>query len=147
MRDLRRNDAGLDGRCAWPAARTHRCDHRGNHGCGGRQMKIISRVDFLSLPKGTLFTFYTPCYFEGLCVKQCDPGEWGVDFLYDDLIAPIDVDDPCATLSKLSVGDQVPVTYDEITTRDGAFEENQLFAVYSTDEIQRLILKLGDCLA
>ena len=105
-------------------------------------MKIVNRKDFLKL-ENVLYTEYKPCIFNGLKIKGKTRGN---DFLYDDLIAPIcpsdamDFSDCC---KKAEEGEEVALDFD-YTSRDGLFEEDQLYAIYSKKDVENLIRKLKE---
>jgi hypothetical protein len=109
-------------------------------------MKIVDRQTFLAMPEGTVFSKYKPCIFDGLFVKASHGGEYANDFLYDDLIAPVDAGDSGEGFDMLFAsqerGDEVPLTFSDATTRDGLFDDDQLFAVYSDDDVSMLIHRL-----
>lgn len=108
-------------------------------------MKIVNLETFRSLPNGTVFSKYEPCYFDGLKIKV---DTWDSDFLYQDLIGNIDADstedftEKCDSASE--DGNSIPLDF-QCSQRDGLFEKNQLFAVYEKDDLIGLIIRLEEC--
>lgn len=107
-------------------------------------MKIVNRETFLSLPGGTLYAEYRPCYTEGPYIKGRTVN--GNDYEYADLISP-EVEDGCEYLDVFAEmqdnGTNVPI---EITTvRDAMFNKRAMFAIYDTHDIGLLIEALSEC--
>ena len=104
-------------------------------------MKIVNLKTFKSLPKGTVFSKYMPSVFDGLMIKDTS---WDVDFLYQDLIGNIDADSSddfyymCQAAER---GESLNLDFDTVE-RDGLFEDNQLFAIYETNDVEGLICRL-----
>ena len=92
-------------------------------------MKVVSREEFLALPEGTLYTKFMPCYTEGLAVKHKSiPDDW----FYTQLIASTD---NCEGLDELCDGKELPFSADW-SSRDGAFDNDQMFIIYSTEDVK-----------
>ncbi|HAS04393.1 MAG TPA: hypothetical protein DCR71_01330 [Dehalococcoidia bacterium] len=107
-------------------------------------MRIINRKEFLALPKNIVFSYYDPCVFNGLFIK----GEsWTEDFLYDDLIAPIysdnsdDLSDKCQLAED---GENIKLDFN-YTGREGLFDDKQLFAIYTKEDVKQMIERLTLC--
>ena len=104
-------------------------------------MKILTRKDFLKTPRNTLFSYYEPCCFRELCVKTSDNKDWENDFIYFSLIAEFnkqnseEFDKICERMEK---GQSVPQSFEE-TSREGLFDDEQLFLVYEKEDIKGLI--------
>lgn len=108
-------------------------------------MKIISRDKFMKMPIGTVFSYYEPCSFRNLNIKVSDlSGGYINDFLYDSVIGSInsesstDFMDKCVQMEK---GDSVPVDFEQ-TSREGLFDDGQLFAIYEKKDVEKLIKRL-----
>ena len=107
-------------------------------------MKILTRKQFMNTPIGTVFSYYEPQSFRELMIKQSDLSGWESDFLYDNIIGALESKssseyfDKC---DKMEAGESVPVDF-EATSRDGLFEEKQLFAVYEKEDVEKLIKRL-----
>src|ERR1700754_3137451 len=100
-------------------------------------MKIVSRKELMELPNGTVYSEYAPCVFTGLSVKV---DTWESDWLYDDLLTPVDTNgndfaDKCEMAER---GIDVPLDFEQ-TSRDGMYEEKQPYAIYSREDVQKLI--------
>ncbi len=109
-------------------------------------MKIVDLKSFLELPAGTVFMKYEPCVFDDLEVK----GEtWGRDFLSDNITywsrCESDVDFH-QKMEDAERGESLDLDFD-CTTKDGIFDEEQLFAVYEGKDVDLLIEKLERCKA
>ena len=97
---------------------------------------------------GTVYSKYEPCVFHGLYVKADEPGNYKDDWLYDDLIGAINADssedftDKCEAMER---GESVKMDFEQ-TGRDGLFDNNQLYAIYETDDIKELINRLSKSL-
>ena len=109
-------------------------------------MKIITRAEFLKMPKNTLYANYEPCWFGPISIK----GETiGNDFLVQQIADSIVANDSEEFADKLeeakNTGKSVEMDFD-IEGRDGMFEDNQLFAIYERRDIDYLINRLERCL-
>lgn len=112
-------------------------------------MRIVNRTEFLKLPAGTLFCKFQPNLFDDLQIKECDPGTWNPDFIATTIagsglcLQGGDSSDQEDIVFKQAVekGTEFRIDY-ESTSRDGYFDEDQLFAVYDKEDIQILIEKL-----
>lgn len=101
-------------------------------------MRIVNLEAFLTSPKGTIFQKYQPCVTEGLCIFQGRCGE--SDFCYQRLDGlEIDCDNSMDLPEALEVAHHkdVPITLDS-TMRDGCFEPDQLFLVWSVHDERTL---------
>jgi hypothetical protein len=111
-------------------------------------MRIVSKQEFYTLPEGTVFSFYEPCIIRGLLIKgetlfyDGEPG----DFIHNDLIGNIECSGSDEYDDKLEDsqenGTNMPLDF-ENTSRDGLYDEDALYAVYTPEDVQGLI----DCLA
>jgi hypothetical protein len=111
-------------------------------------MKIVSREQFMKLPAGTLFSYYAPCYFRDLAIKDSSPDEWGTDFIKSDLIGEVDSegsDDFQEKCERMEKGESFPADY-EITGREGLFDDKQLYAIYEKADVEKLIERLKNTL-
>lgn len=93
-------------------------------------MKVVSRKEFLVMPAGTLYTPFKPCYTEGLAVKG-ETLDNGDDWFYTELVAS---SESCAGLDMLNNGEELPFNTDW-QGRDGAFDQDQKFIVYSPADV------------
>lgn len=107
-------------------------------------MKIVNRKEFLKFPQNTLFMKYEPCFFSSIYIKG---DTWTNDFLVQHLDnleskGPDDYVDKCKEMEQ---GGSVPLDLD-CMSRDGLFEEEQLFAVFEKEDVKQLIKRLEQCL-
>ena len=108
-------------------------------------MKIVNRKTFLSLPAGTVYQKYEPCWFGDLAIK----GETvsGVDW-YAWQIGPWfesmnDSGEHFETIQQAeATGEETGPMDFEIEGRDGLFDYDQLFAVWSEADVKGLANRL-----
>lgn len=109
-------------------------------------MRIVNRKEFLALPSMTLYSKYAPCYFEDLQIK----GEtWPHDFLTHQVADAIKCTSSENFSDKLFCAQETGCSLEMDWTcwgRDGCFDEDQLFAVWETDDLKGLIGMLSKCL-
>jgi hypothetical protein len=111
-------------------------------------MKVITRKEMLRMPKGTVYSYYEPHFFRELEIKADDPENYDNDWLFDSIVGAVknngsgDFSDKC-TLMK--AGESVEVDF-ENTSRDGMFEDEQLYAVYEKEDVEKLIARLQQTL-
>lgn len=101
-------------------------------------MKIVKRSQFMRLPNGTLFTEFSPSIFGELRIKGSSFGQ--DDFTYLPLVAIEDLD----RFHDNYLNEEFPVSLDE-WTRDGKFDESQLYAVWDKRDLNNLIVVLQEC--
>lgn len=107
-------------------------------------MRIVDRQTFLRLPAGTVFSTYEPCVFGPLMIK----GETirDVDFWSQQIADAIDHNDSeefVTLLDKATVDAAVDLEMDfDNPSRDGLYEDSQLYAVWSRYDVSLLIRRL-----
>jgi hypothetical protein len=91
------------------------------------------------MPSGTVFAKYHPQNFDSIAIKL---DTWNNDFVYLPLDSEIDAHDTASLMEiqdgMVEHGHDVEVSFEE-SSRDGMFDENQLFAVWSTKDVVGLI--------
>lgn len=116
-------------------------------------MKIIDRKTFLAMPAETLYAKYEPCIFHGMMIKGDTiigfDGE-PIDWFYQQLVDALKSSD-CGEWGALldesqSTGKSIPMNF-EMQSRDGCFEDDQLFAVFEPQDVHALITRLQRCIA
>jgi hypothetical protein len=111
-------------------------------------MKIVDYNTFISMPKGTLYSNYAPCYMSGLKVKDDTINE-GKDWFYYDML-----DNPDQhykdeylqyfdTIAKMEHGESIPADF-YILERDGMFDYERCFVIYEHKDIKEFIEKLKE---
>lgn len=105
-------------------------------------MKIVNRKEFLKQPHGILFSKYKPCILEELMIK----GDSLInDFYYQDIGNSIDSNDSGDYADKLfdskKNGTELKMDF-YCQGRDGLFEDDQLFAIWSDEDRKSLIDRL-----
>lgn len=110
-------------------------------------MKIVNRNTFLTMPSGLLFQKYSKTGNLGdLEIKACTPGKWTPDFLSVQLTSawpkgPDNSDQFVEKWANIENGESFTFEY-EIASRDGLYEEDQLFCVYDKEDVEALIKQL-----
>lgn len=108
-------------------------------------MRIVSLEEFRKLPNGTIFSKYEPCYFSGMEIKYDNCGER--DFISVGLSQPFlrgqnrDGDDIAIIELSQEAGSSFDLDF-EIAGRDGCFEDEQLFAIWETNDLIALRKKI-----
>lgn len=111
-------------------------------------MKIVDRATLMSLPAGTVFQTFDPIVFGEIMVKgETWPSRSGGlgDFLQSPLSA-VDGDPSHGSWKRLIeanqyVGLEVELDHD-CTSREGLFDPDQLYAVWSADEVNAVAQRL-----
>lgn len=110
-------------------------------------MRLLSRAEFLRQPAGVVYAKAEPCVFEDLCIK----GEsWPTDFWAVEGLGGCLAFDHEGQLmeafDQMEAGHSWPMDF-ETETRDGLFDEDQLFAVFEAADVAALIARLQAALA
>jgi hypothetical protein len=107
-------------------------------------MKIVDRKTFLSLPFNTVYAKYKPCVFDEICIKgdSTDFNDFWVQYL---LTVEREGEEVFDVLDRMEKGDNVRLDL-KCESRDGLFDEDQMFAVFEKDDITNLINRLEECL-
>jgi hypothetical protein len=109
-------------------------------------MKIVNRIAFFTYPSGTLFCKYEPSGdFGQLEIKLCSADKWANDFVSTEIHGWIkgcsNSDEYFDKTNRAEAGEAFMFDL-ESSSRDGLYDENQLFAVYDSNDLQALIDKL-----
>lgn len=111
-------------------------------------MKIVNRAEFLALPAGTVFSKYSPQNFGDLAIKGNSWPDSG-DFLYQDIACSIDASSSVDFGNKLEdaeeQGASIPMDFERLS-RDGLFDDDQLFAVFERADVEALVVRLQSAL-
>ena len=108
-------------------------------------MRIINRKEFLSLPEGTVFSEFEPHFFDGLFIKGETVGD--DDYLEETLVGNV------ASTGSGNYSDIVSRAVENgqefslefgATSRNGMYDDEQLYAVYSQDDVKQLVERLVD---
>ncbi len=110
-------------------------------------MIIVNREKFLLLPPGTLYSRYEPCIVSGLEIKgksfffEGGSGDW----FFQNILGEIgDCWDCAGNEEEMMAGIDVELNL-KIQERDGGFEADELFLIYTPKDIRTLITKIkGD---
>ena len=118
-------------------------------------MKLHKRKDFIKLPSNTIYSRVhddSGNLMDGLFCK-CSDGDDTNDWIEQDLISecgfPANIDD--GFLAVLHQEEQRD-SFNDFTTdldcagRDGCYDDNDLFVVWSKSDVKKLYNFLGECL-
>lgn len=109
-------------------------------------MRIINLKEFLKLPEGTLYVKFDPVLFDELSIKESSISD--LDWIYSPIINVDAIDSADIygiTNESLVEGSSFDLDIN-CTTREGMYDESQLFAVYEKSDVKQLIQKLNDSL-
>jgi len=105
-------------------------------------MKIINRKQFLKMKPGTVYSLYEPCIFGALEIKE---KSYENDWQYQDIVDAIECDDSGDLADRLfdaqENGSSLDIDFDCLS-RDGLFDDDQLFAVWERKDVVALIERL-----
>lgn len=108
-------------------------------------MRIVDRKTFLSLPKGSLYQKYKPAITGSINIKDDNSGD--NDWFYQaiDGVTSINCDNTTdmfvALQNAVDKGSHFDLDLD-CCSRDGCYEEDQLFMIWEKKDIQMLIDRL-----
>jgi hypothetical protein len=113
-------------------------------------MKIVTKQEFYHLPNGILFSFYTPCLIQGLMVKKDTifDGEVPIDFCYQDLIGNVKSGSSNDLIDILTNAEKNKSEFEldfDCVERDGLFECDSLYVVYSSMELHEFSKTIDNC--
>lgn len=112
-------------------------------------MQLVDRKTFLTLPAGTVCTKYMTHDNGDIAIKQRTVGDNDWTYTPLDTISFIDAEDADGLFDKLEElkpGDVID-TYMATSYRDGLFEKNAQFFVYSQDDVKKIVDLLTHSLA
>ena len=110
-------------------------------------MKIVNLETFRKMPDGTVFCKYSPCSFGDSEMFGGDCG--GIDFISAELTGWVESegsDDMYDILVKAQETGESFKLDTECYGRDGLYENDQLFAIYETEDVVQLIETLRKAL-
>ena len=107
-------------------------------------MRIVNIDTFIKLPAGILFAKYEPHIFEDLMIKgNTDNNDFSSVRLLE--VKAGSLDEMVDILESARVGSSFKLDL-EYYCRDGAFEKDQLFAVYEKEDVEQLLETIHRCL-
>ena len=112
-------------------------------------MKIVDRKTFLKLPPGTLYAKYSSLGCWGDLAIKMDSTQYDDWYQYSLLNGWGGIDNSDEFMDKVRRAErgETELKNDlECESRDGFFEEDQLFVVYDKADIEQLISKLQELL-
>ncbi|QDD91920.1 hypothetical protein [Pseudomonas oryzihabitans] len=110
-------------------------------------MRIVNREAFLAMPAGTVFCKYEPCVFGNLEIKgESTVNAQGehIDYWSQDLAGALKAEnsgDYFEAIEAAEAGQSVAMDFD-CQSRDGLYEQDQLFAVWEPHDVLGLIRRL-----
>lgn len=114
-------------------------------------MKIVGRDEFLKMPAGTVFSKYTLCNFGDVSIKGetiwfDDTQDAAHDFYYQQIADSVDCDVFTDTMCDYAPGQVLVMDFD-CESRDGFFDKDEKYAVWSRDDSMKLIARLARAVA
>jgi hypothetical protein len=104
-------------------------------------MRIVNKQEFLKLPENTIFSKYSPCQFGDLRIKGESVGT--IDFYYQPISNSIKCNDTGEFVDACTKAEKESVEMDfDCLTRDGVFDDEQLFSVWEEKDITAFISRL-----
>lgn len=110
-------------------------------------MKIVDRKTFLALPSGTVYSHYKPQVSDGLMIKGETLTKF--DWVYQDLLFNVEGESSEEASDKLTDAEENGTSFNldlNCASRDGMYDDDQLFMVYEKSDIESLIEELKSCL-
>lgn len=98
----------------------------------------------LKMPQGTVFSYYKPCFFNGLYIKNSDEND-EIDFVVSNLVGAVEVnnsEDFVEKCGRMEKGESLSTDFN-FSGREGMFDNEQLFAIYEKDDVEKLIKELN----
>lgn len=108
-------------------------------------MKILNRKDFIELPAEVVFAYYKPMVFDRLSIRGSSSE---TDFYVQDIVDAVDCDSSDEFVDKVDAcekGESISLAFNSVS-RDGMYEDEQLFAVWERADVERLIARLQETL-
>lgn len=100
----------------------------------------------MALPAGTIWSYYHPCVFNDLNIKDSEPEPNYPDFSNSSLIGAVEnhsSDDFTDKCERMERGESLPVDF-EFSGREGMFDDEQLYAIYEPTDVDLLIKRLTE---
>lgn len=107
-------------------------------------MKIVDYDTFIKMPAGTLYAEYTPCIFGETFIKQDNVSGRDRDWFYSELVSNPDNDDWVDACEAMEKGEELPP--ETAWSRDGMFDYDRKFLVYSRHDVETMIETLKETL-
>ena len=107
-------------------------------------MRIVNREEFLKMPAGTVYHKYDQLGIYGSLCAKWDSGGLTNDWNYMELTGCIDTKDGQDLMDALfEVEDGRDYEFHlNVIQRDGFYDQDQLFSIYDTKDLNRPIFKL-----
>lgn len=118
-------------------------------------MRIVSRKEFLALPRKTMFSKMQGEYDSDIIlIKTSDSSSYSNDFICKEL-GGLNLEDDYSmsydmlheTIDSMHKDSKLSIPMDEdCTYRDGLFDESEKYLIYEIADIKKMISVLIDCL-
>jgi hypothetical protein len=114
-------------------------------------MRLVDLPTFLAMPAGTVYAKYEPCVFGELAIKDDSvPASDPVTWYLQDLIPWFEGCNESMgyfdALESMQRGEETPPLDYDITSKDGLYEREQLFAVFERRDVEALVARLSRAL-
>jgi hypothetical protein len=116
-------------------------------------MKIVNKKEFYKLPIGTVYADFEPNIFTSLKIKleNCfDNKGIPFDYFYRDLLVNVKANssNEFHDILDSAIADKTSFALDfELIERDGCYDENELFAIYESEDLKGFISQLSNSLS
>jgi len=106
-------------------------------------MRILNRKQFLAMPSGTIYSRYEPIVSRDLEVKR-DTLDNGDDWFYVSFIGSPECENEAGDVEAYEkmLTEDVPIEPYQI--RDGAFEQDEMFLVYTEADVSVILGLIGE---
>jgi len=103
-------------------------------------MKIVNYDEFIKLPKGTIYSETEPCIFGEWRIKR-DTVNGDSDWFYEVLVGDFDYFEKYSDISEAydDMEKGVDILSEGVLQRDGMYDHDRKFAIYSKEDIKKLI--------
>jgi hypothetical protein len=102
-------------------------------------MKIVTRKEFMKMPRGTFFAKGERWCFDNLCMKT-ETWEESNDFLYMDLMT-MDAHSGDELHDRMERSLETGISYplETCESRDGCFNDEDLFLIFEREDLERIV--------
>lgn len=113
-------------------------------------MRVMNRAEFLKQPAGIWYAKGKPWAFDGLQIKEdsipaAGTGDWFyLDPCWIDSGGVNSIDDAYRMDEMLETGESSPM--EEAITRDGCFDQADVFLVFGRSDLKKLMEKLAEAI-
>ena len=102
-------------------------------------MRIVKRAEFLSLPRGTVYSRYKPQIVTGFEIKGFS---FSNDWYYRNLLGDVGGDSTTHEYEDMEAGKSLPICLD-MEQRDGSFDNEERFLIFEHPDLEDLVAEIG----